>query len=560
MHAIPSDWEEEMGWTRIMFCVPNSPHWHGLAEGLTTTFSYGRFWDGKTGNISDIQEIGRRIRDTFFMDCNDDFTRMADALESIRDHLDHNGNGIAKILYDDSQKDSVGLIALQQAIEALEPDAIDEMSDFLEFLQRLGAVIPDLNFRFPSLFQIMLTIMDIRYRRVMMANGAMIAENTRYIGNAISPAQPDPAQEEADVTKSWAEKLLSGAMLAAITVLDPSPSGEIAIAAKLAIGAKSLLEKAQSLWATITGGSQQTAALPADSVTQALRDLVNKEACCDDPDTPLASQPSSITIPLDSEKCYNSKAVIGIVQGVLEILTGLDESPIYPSALVTLMVEWLEMDTSEGRDFARGIVMHNRVYGGDGSRFIEPAKQYAFADIETIITVNQQSLLTAIYQSDNAVDAYNDVYAIIDPLFPEPTGGDNEDVTYKKNTARNIAINLFTQGLINNIFYENWRVDAESIDTFVGKITATCGSELVVIDCPTRTYSQAHGMPHYDTQQLFINAGIDYQFLSTWNNATRYKVTYQLDFDHGIRITALTPGVTLEVNASRCDGLTENAP
>lgn len=61
-YPIPDDWD---GVTYECFIVewPNSVQWVGLLRGLLTSPLRGRFWDGKTGTITDAQDIGREIEE-----------------------------------------------------------------------------------------------------------------------------------------------------------------------------------------------------------------------------------------------------------------------------------------------------------------------------------------------------------------------------------------------------------------------------------------------------------------------------------------------------------------
>lgn len=59
-NPIPSDWDEN-SWCNYIVCWPDSQLWRGLLLGLVTSPMRGRFWDGKTGTITDAQITGRTI-------------------------------------------------------------------------------------------------------------------------------------------------------------------------------------------------------------------------------------------------------------------------------------------------------------------------------------------------------------------------------------------------------------------------------------------------------------------------------------------------------------------
>ncbi len=57
---IPDDWD---GDDTLCVCVawPNSVKWLGILQGLLSAPTRGRFWDGATGNILDVQEVAWQI-------------------------------------------------------------------------------------------------------------------------------------------------------------------------------------------------------------------------------------------------------------------------------------------------------------------------------------------------------------------------------------------------------------------------------------------------------------------------------------------------------------------
>lgn len=69
---IPDDWDGD-DWGCYVIEWPNSQKWLGILYGFVTTPLRGRFWDERTGTITDVQEIGREIeeRNLDFMSCQD---------------------------------------------------------------------------------------------------------------------------------------------------------------------------------------------------------------------------------------------------------------------------------------------------------------------------------------------------------------------------------------------------------------------------------------------------------------------------------------------------------
>lgn len=61
-NPIPSDWDGT-SWCSRVVCWPDSTLWNGILMGLFTSPQRGRFWDEKTGTITDVQVVGREIFD-----------------------------------------------------------------------------------------------------------------------------------------------------------------------------------------------------------------------------------------------------------------------------------------------------------------------------------------------------------------------------------------------------------------------------------------------------------------------------------------------------------------
>lgn len=82
--TIPSDYDPETTqWIFVGMCIPNTRHWRGVVSGAIYNFTRGRYWDEATGTIIDAQEVGRQIYGSMTMDCNNNWERIADSLESL---------------------------------------------------------------------------------------------------------------------------------------------------------------------------------------------------------------------------------------------------------------------------------------------------------------------------------------------------------------------------------------------------------------------------------------------------------------------------------------------
>lgn len=80
---IPDDWTEDDGYTIAMFCVPNSVKWRTAVFSAINLLSFGRTWDAETGNIKNAQEIAEGILVSYMANCNDFFTQMTAALQTL---------------------------------------------------------------------------------------------------------------------------------------------------------------------------------------------------------------------------------------------------------------------------------------------------------------------------------------------------------------------------------------------------------------------------------------------------------------------------------------------
>jgi len=59
---IPDDWDG-VTWCCQVVEWPASQQWQAILVGFLSTPSRGRFWDGDTGIIVDVQEVGQQIID-----------------------------------------------------------------------------------------------------------------------------------------------------------------------------------------------------------------------------------------------------------------------------------------------------------------------------------------------------------------------------------------------------------------------------------------------------------------------------------------------------------------
>lgn len=80
---IPDDWDGQT-WDCMVIEWPDSVAWRALLRGFVSTPARGRFWDGRTGNIKDIQQVGLEIeRRNPIMSCEEIVT----VLQQIRNAI-----------------------------------------------------------------------------------------------------------------------------------------------------------------------------------------------------------------------------------------------------------------------------------------------------------------------------------------------------------------------------------------------------------------------------------------------------------------------------------------
>jgi len=86
---IPDDWDGD-DWACVIIEWPNSPQYMGLLRGLVTTPVRGRFWDGRTGSITDAQTVGLEIQERNPVTSCDEIVVALDGIKASIDLLDVN--------------------------------------------------------------------------------------------------------------------------------------------------------------------------------------------------------------------------------------------------------------------------------------------------------------------------------------------------------------------------------------------------------------------------------------------------------------------------------------
>jgi hypothetical protein len=164
---IPDDWTEDDGYSFALVCVPRSTQWHAIFKGAIYALTRGRSWDINTGQVTDVQIIGKEIFESLcLMDCNlflGHLDRIATALESM------DGKQVAgepTITIDDAL-----LQQLKALIETWEQNGgsnaggvLKTIKDLLELFTFIKALLPG-HTTAMTISQLIRMIMDTMYRK-----------------------------------------------------------------------------------------------------------------------------------------------------------------------------------------------------------------------------------------------------------------------------------------------------------------------------------------------------------------------------------------------------------
>lgn len=256
------------------FCYPDTQEWRGIIRSLFEDLQRGRLWNEKTGSVIDVIKTGGLIGDSLTMGCGD-FERIADALyteveESPGVFVTYS---ITDILSKDFQDDKQTGQSLIDAIEALDDTAIDTIRDYYDLAKILGSILPDVSL--PDFIGMLTTLMEIRFKRESLAQAKMINLNSKYIGYALAGKTVTPEEEEIEETSKMAEFLKSPWLLTAVALLDPSPGGEIALAARFAGVVKNAWSFFDGLISKMLLGDVVDPGTPSDNVVEAINRLAS---------------------------------------------------------------------------------------------------------------------------------------------------------------------------------------------------------------------------------------------------------------------------------------------
>jgi len=265
--VVPTDWTEENGYRIGIIFFPDSLHWLANVEGAIYDLTRARAYDFSTGNWLSIEPQTVDVWESFMSGNLLEITSRMDEFTKTQRMI------VAALMGQSINFDSEPLpnaINYEQGIR----QAILSVGGTLGGDMTLGELIvlmeaqdgPDYGFKdwleilrlFQELFNgatlvpiaaiggLISLIFAARTSHNTLALQAMQATALRGIQNAIAPPK-DPATEETTVA-SWMDTLEKIPFLttAIVALVDPSPAGEGAMAAKIALSLKNLLTYAYS--------------------------------------------------------------------------------------------------------------------------------------------------------------------------------------------------------------------------------------------------------------------------------------------------------------------------
>lgn len=284
---IPNDWVEDDGYCLYLICVPNSRDWAATFRGRIYELTRGRLYDRSTGIIVDAQSTGKDIYNSI-MTC--DMTELTDALNKISaalytdfdgpnetpiaSYLQHlqalgqipgAGDSIQDSLINISKSIGSGLTVDEVEVEVQafitnNPGLASTIKDLLETITFLKDIFPGLGSSpFGAAMGILKSFSTWRFRQNQLGIQATQAQWLRYIGNALSAVQQDaagtPTGEDTIVSEAFKE-LVEAPWLtqAVVTVLDPSPAGELAVITRVALTAQTFWGKFKDTYNSWFGG------------------------------------------------------------------------------------------------------------------------------------------------------------------------------------------------------------------------------------------------------------------------------------------------------------------
>jgi hypothetical protein len=345
--TVPTDWTEEDGYRIGIIFFPDSLQWLANVHGALYTLTRGRAYDFDTGYFKGIEAEAEKVWGSF-MSGNlleitsrmDEFTKtqrmivaalMGQAInfdsEPLPNAINYE-NGIRQAIL--SVGGTLGgdmtlaeLIALMEAQDG--PDyGFKDWLEILRLFQELfngAGLLP-----VAAIGGLITAIFSARSNHNTLALQAMQATALRGIQNAIAPPK-DPVTEETTV-QSWMDTLEKIPFLttAIVAIVDPSPTGEGAMAVKIALTIRNLMDKAfgwiADWWNTYveTVGNPQ----PAGTVVGMLSEISRKvQSLADETATPTVTVSNRLKAISDAIEGIETQGV-DVTPTLVDIVTALN--------------------------------------------------------------------------------------------------------------------------------------------------------------------------------------------------------------------------------------------
>jgi hypothetical protein len=174
---------------------------------------------------------------------------------------------------------SNGGVTFDELIDAIEDSGagsqVDGLKDTLEMMTYIRDLMP--NFSAPSLFALMSSLMEMRFRHRIIGQLTAMNTNLRYMGLGIAPQSSDTTQDDEEAF--WGEVFTDADILPWLTsgvaaLAEPSPVGETVMAGRMAeiVGGRVFSSIGSWLWGLF---SDDPSSVPEGSIVGMLEKIAN---------------------------------------------------------------------------------------------------------------------------------------------------------------------------------------------------------------------------------------------------------------------------------------------
>jgi len=198
-NAVPDDWDGEQTMLMTM-CVPKSVGWRVLVTGAMARLANARYYTWSEGKALEAKQVAERMLRTMTFDCNNDFGRMADALEAINTKIP-------------------SLITLEEFLEDIQNSPIlSKLADWIDLATIAGSILPNLDLQLTPIEWVRF-IFEFRWKRNIANSADSIADSLRLLmlaqtGETVAEGA-ETIDGYLDDISDWAAILVQGGTLAA---------------------------------------------------------------------------------------------------------------------------------------------------------------------------------------------------------------------------------------------------------------------------------------------------------------------------------------------------------